>query len=91
LEQQQHRQDPGAVAAGHERRDAHEQRPDDRRELAHHVVEAEELAALARRHEAPEQRARQALHAALHEADHDREAEELGDAVEEDAYTVAAL
>ena len=52
----------------------HEQRPEQRRELAHHVVEAEELRVLAFGHQPAEQRTRQALHAALHEADGNRPA-----------------
>ncbi len=60
-----------------------DQRPENRRRLAHQVVEPEELARLARRHEPPEQRSRQRLNAPLHEADDDGERVELGFGVQE--------
>ncbi len=54
-----------------------EKRPQNRGRLAHQVVEPEELARLAFRHEPPEERARQRLDAALHEPDDDGERIEL--------------
>ena len=57
--------------------------PEHGRELAHHVVEAEELRVLALRHQPAEQRTRQALHAALHETHGHGQRIELADRIEE--------
>src|SRR5438874_1898265 len=76
-EEDDHRENRQARAAGEVAHRADEERPDDRRELAQHVVEAEELAGPLLWHEAREVRAREELHAALDEAHHCRDEVEL--------------